>query len=214
MAIQTLGLDGTSVLAVDPAHDAARVSLRPAEVAGSFLVQVAGTTAAAPAAGANLISWRWGSATQLALVRRFRLEMMVTTASTAGIPEMACYFADGFTASDTGGTAVTLSGNTNKRRTSLAISQIASNGDFRFATGGVLTAGTRVLDTQPFMGVMAPLAVSTAPFVAEFGGSIEDEPIVFAQNEGIIVQNLSALTAAIYRYRLQIEWDEVLNATW
>src|SRR6476661_551592 len=123
MAIQTLGVDATSVLAVDPTHKAAHVTLHPTEVSGSFLVQVAGTTAAAPAAAANLVSFRWGSSTKIALIRRLRLEIMVTTASTAGIPELAAYIARSFSASDTAGTAVSLAGNIQKRRTSLAASE-------------------------------------------------------------------------------------------
>src|SRR6478752_6972391 len=213
MAIQQLGADASSILAVDPTHKAAHVTLHPTEVSGSFLVQVAGTTAAAPAAGANLVSFRWGSATKQALIRRLRLEIMVTTASTAGIPEIAAYFARSFSASDSAGTAVSLSGSNQKRRTSLATSEIASNGDFRFATGGVLTAGTRTLDPLPVLAVMVPLAIGPMN-VGEFGGSIEDQPIVLAQNEGIVVQNLTAITTGIYRYHVQMEWDEVLNANW
>lgn len=214
MAIQILGQDGSSVAAVDPTHKAQHVTLHPTEVAGSFLVQVAGTTAAAPGAAANLASFRWGDSTKNALIRRLRVEMLVTTASTAGIPEVAAYIARSFSASDTGGTAVSMAGSNQKRRTSLATSAINTNGDLRFATGGTLTAGTRTLDPLPILAVMAPLAISAAAFSGEFGGSLEEQPIVLAQNEGIVIQNLTALTAAIYRYHVQFEWDEVTTANW
>jgi hypothetical protein len=146
-------------------------------------------------------------------VRRARVEIMVATASSAGIPEIGMYFARGFTASDTGGTVISLAGNNQKRRTSLATSQINTNGDMRFATGGVLTAGTRTPDPFPVLATMAPLAVGP-PVYEEFGGSLEDEPIVLAQNEGLVLQNINALTAGIYRYHFQLEWDEVLIANW
>lgn len=213
MAIQTIGADGSSILAVDPTHKAAHVTLHPTEMDGSFLVQVAGNTAAAPGAAANLISFRSGSSTRNILIRRLRLELMVTTASTAGNPELAAYIARSFSASDTGGTAITLTGSNQKRRTSLITSEIATNGDFRFANATTLTAGTRTLDGTAFLSVMAPLAIGGA-VSAEYGGSLEDNPIVLAQNEGIVVQNLTALTTAVYRYHMMIEWDEIATANW
>jgi hypothetical protein len=213
MPVGLYGKDLASLVEVDSVHGGVHVSLRPTDVAGSFLAGLAGTTAAGPAAGANLASLRWTSATKLALIRRIRLELLVTTASSAGIPEIAAYVARSFSVSDSAGTAVTTSGDNLKRRQSLASTALAT-GDLRFATGGVLTAGTRTLDSLPIIQAMAPLAVGTGVQWAEFGGAIEDEPIVLAANEGLVIQNVAALTAGIFRFHVQLEWDEILNAKW
>ena len=216
MPVQIHGTTLPKLLEVDTDHKAARVSLRPAQVAGSYLIAIAAATAAAPGAAANLVSFRFVSATHLALIRRLKLEMLVTTAATgAGIPEMGAYLARGFSASDSGGTAVSLATNNGKRRTSFVTSQLnLSSGDFRFANAGVLTAGTRTLDALPILNVMAPIGLSTAMQVGEFGGSVEDEPIVLANNEGFVIQNVNAITAGIYRFHVQIEWDEIVAADW
>jgi hypothetical protein len=211
MAIQLLGADGTTVAKVDATHGAQRVSMRGPEATGSFLVNVQAATAAAPAAGANLVSLRWGSSTKVALIRHVRLQLIVSTASTAGLPEMAGFVARSFTVSDSAGTAVSFAGSNAKKRTSHVTSEIATNGDMRFANGGALTAGTRTLDPQPFISVVLPIALSAAYFGDVWGGPFNDSPIVLAQNEGLVFQNVTALTAAVSRYLLRIEWDEVAS---
>lgn len=208
MAIQIQGNGGTVAEVDGTIWRAARVTDRPVEygAGGFYSATISGATAAAPAAGANLVSFRWTSATLLALIRFIEIQINVSTASTVGLPTLAAYVARAFTASDTGGTAVTLTGNNNKKRTSMATSAV---GDFRFATAGVLTAGTRTLDSNPIVNVNVPLALGSN-LVKSFNiDGPGDHPIVLATNEGIVLQNVVAITTGVYQYTVRIDWAEV-----
>lgn len=163
-------------------------------------------TAAAPAAGAPLASLRWTSGSLLLLLRYIEIKIMVTTASTAGLPQFAGYVARGMSANDTGGTAMTMTGNNFKKRTSHGTTAM---GDMRWAAAGVLTAGTRALDNQPFITCASNIALgSTATALLDLDGP-GDHPIVLAQNEGIVFANVTALTAGIYQYTINVAWAEV-----
>ena len=198
-AIVVRGLPGTSLQ---------RVELRMPTADGSYVANVSGATAAGAAAGVNLVSFRWGSATKLALIRQARLSILVSTASTVGLPEMAGYITRGFTVSDSVGTAVATAGNALKKRTSHATSVVT---DFRFADGGALTAGTRTLEVRPFVVAYSPLALGTGQIGDAWGMTLNDDPIVLAQDEGLVFQNVTALTLGVYRYQLRLEWLEVTS---
>lgn len=184
---------------------------RPPEfgAGGYYRTILTALTAAAPAAGANLASFRWTSSTLLALIRRIELKLIVTTAFTGAVnPELAAYVARTFSASDSAGTAVVTTTNNMKKRTAHATSALAT-GDLRFATAGVLTAGTRTLDPQPISEVYASIAlgsVDSAIFGTEGPG---DHPIVLAQNEGLVFQNVGTTTAGIFKYIIGISWAEI-----
>lgn len=208
MAIQLQGNGGTVAEVDGTLWKAQRVTDRPIEPGSGGYYQgiVMGTTAASPAAAANLVSFRWTSSSLICLIREIKLQVQVSTASTAGLPEMAGYVARSFSVSDSSGTAVTLTGNALKKRTSYPTTSL---GDFRFASGGTLTAGTRTLDAQPIIDVSLALALGsrdTQLFNIDGPG---DHPIVLAQNEGLVFQNVTALTTGVYRYILGISWAEV-----
>ncbi len=208
MALQVQGNSGTIAEVDGTIWKAVRVTDRPVEygAGGYYHAVVTALTAAAPAAAANLVSFRWTSASLLCLIRQININIQVSTASTVGLPEFACYIARGFTASDTGGTAVTLTGNSLKKRTSFATTSL---GDFRFASAGVLTAGTRTLDTQPFIDVSTPFALGSDQTQIWGIDGPGDHPIVLAQNEGLVFQNVTALTSAVYKYTVTMHWAEV-----
>ena len=205
--------------AVDWAGDASgRGYIRPQKSDGrevypattaAFALTLSGLTAAAPAAAANLVSFRFKSTTKLCIIKSIQTRITVSTASTAGLPEFGCYVARSFGAADTGGTAVSLAGNQNKLRTSLATSEFsAGGGDIRFATAGVLTAGTRTLDTYPLITAATSLALGSTAEMDFEGEHDNDYALILTDNEGVVFQNVTALTAGIYRYHVRIIWHE------
>jgi len=208
MAIQLAGNGGTIAEVDGTIWRAQRITDRPVEygAGGYYKTAVTALTAAAPAAGANLVSFRWTSASLICLIRFCSITIQVSTASTAGLPEFAGFIARGFTASDTAGTAVTLTGNAFKKRTSMATTAL---GDLRFASASTLTAGTRTLDSQPFIDVATPLALGSQQTATWNIDGPGDHPIVLAQNEGMVFQNMTALTAGVYKYTVSLEWAEV-----
>ena len=182
-------------LEIDTAFKAARASLRPMD--GLSWMLVAGRSGALTGATANsaLFSFRNLSANPV-IVRRVGIGFVCTTAFTAA-QELAwgLKVARAFTASDTGGTQIALTGNNCKARTSLAL---PSSTDCRISSSGALTAGTKVLDTND-LGVAGAYAGAVGASVMANNNLLSPEtgayPLVLAQNEGFNIMNLVAMGA-------------------
>lgn len=184
-----------------------RVLVHPPNVLGCYSANGRTPTYGGRAAGDPLVSFRWGDATRFAIIERVQINVVTTVAATAGfLTERELVVARSFTVSDTGGTALTVTGNNQKRRTSQGTTLVT---DFR--SGGPLTAGTRTLDANPvssvigwspviFTGIAIGCAggVATAAASACAGGTGmvdmlnaingQEYPIVLAQNEGFIIR--------------------------
>lgn len=195
----------------------------PKNALGQYRIGVSSglITGAAIVAGAPLFSARWGSTTRLAVITRLSAYYVVTTAFT-GVQELGleAVLARGFTASDSGGTALTLTTNNAKMRTSQDTSSFT---DIRIAAATLLTAGTRTLDTQAIEGFSGishdpNAAAGTAQIVAQPWLGFDwmatpangEHPIVLAQDEGVVVRNTIAFPAAgAVRLWVKMAWAEV-----
>lgn len=217
MAIQIQGNGGTVMEVDGSTFRAARVTSRPIDYGalGHYRVAVNIGLLATQAANGTLFSFRWGDATRLCVVTKIRLGCMQTAAATATImPNFSVFVARGFSVSDSAGTAVTLTGNNMKKRTSMGTSLVT---DIRYsaATAG-LTAGTRTLDTQPVL-IMPTNQTITTPnpnlysLEQDYGIGDGNHPLVLAQNEGLIVQGPSVIFGAAGTANLTVEvsWAEV-----
>src|SRR6266516_5431501 len=125
MAIKIVGT--TSGTEVDSNTDKGLyVETRPPafDSLGVYHVSVpTGAIAAILAANSTLFSMRWTDATRFALIRSVQVSGIIITAPATQVPfDIQLDVARSFTASDTGGTAVTLSGNNQKMRTSMGAS--------------------------------------------------------------------------------------------
>lgn len=218
MAIIQSGVSGTALMTVDPTFAAARFSPRPIEQLGTYAV---GTfTGAYTGAGANtpLFSMRWvaGSAgqAQICIIQRMTINYVVTTGFTAAQQiGFGVYVARSFTAVDSGGTAITLTGNNAKLRTSFPTSQFAATGDMRISSTAALTAGTRTLDSQALNVVngWAPTTLVSQPLqqVTLYENFAGDTPLILQSQEGIVINNIVALGAAgVLTVGITIEWTE------
>ena len=214
MDIMIHGRQSGNIVDVDPISGALKIVPRPIDVLGSYALQaITGTMAAGLAANAPIFSFRWGNtAGRVALLRRFRIAMnSLGTGFTAGVGRFEAFFARGFTGSDTGGGAITLTSNQAKRRTSFASSLVT---DARISTTATLTAGTRTLDTLPFVGITVAVPVTTnfviqptvdlwLPFMGD-----GDWPLIFAQDEGLIIQATVPATGT-WNGQISLYWDEM-----
>jgi hypothetical protein len=133
------------------------------------------------------------------VVRRLGVGFLTTTAfTTAQAIDFGAYVARSFTASDSGGTAIALTGSNQKLRTAHTAPNAA---DARISATGALTAGTRTLDAQP-IGVVAGWAGGVgqgviSPFTANLWDQYAgDHQLVLAPNEGLIIAPLTAMGAA------------------
>lgn len=197
MAIQTQGTTG-NVMEVDTAFKAARISIRPVEVLGWNSLGASTGGLSAVAAAASIFSFRNISANPI-IMRRVGLTNITSPGFTAAqFLDFGLLVARNWTASDTGGTAIALTGNNAKHRTSLVT---PTSIDCRIATTTGLTAGTRTLDANPMSQVGTLAAAATAGVNLPGGLSnllshdAGDYPLVLAQNEGFIIQNITLMGA-------------------
>lgn len=208
MAIQIQGNGGTVGEVDGTSHRALRVAARPIEALGHYRVQTnTGTLAAALAANAQVFQFKWTDATKLAVITKLKTRFLPLTPFTAATLTdhtsfdavmVRSYAAGG------GGTALTLTGNNAKMRTSMATSLAAIN----ISTTAALTAAT-TLDAQPFAqsirkGNRVNPAAATEEVVMPTADGMEldfdmgggDYPLVLAQNEGFVIRNRTVWPAA------------------
>jgi len=146
----------------------------------------------------------------LLTVKRVSVGFVTTTAfTTAQALAYQLFFARGFTASDTGGTAIAITANQNKNRTSLAT---PTSLDCRIGSTGAITAGTRTLDTVA-LGIAggSSTAVGTSmPPTNLFSHDAGDYPIVLAQNEGLVITNNIVMgVAGVINLHVNVEFAEM-----
>lgn len=216
MALQIQGNGGT-VQEVESGTRAARVVVWPQDPAslGYYAIGIDnGTTVmtAGLAASSPIVSFRWGNS-NLCLLRSIKFGLDSITAFAAGRLDIAAFFARSFTASDTGGTTATITGNNAKKRTSFGTTLLT---ELRFSQTATLTAGTRTLDAQPFARINAVNLTASgttviAPNTTIWQRDSSDEyPIVFAQNEGFVIQ-ASVPATGTWFFACNIEWMEIAS---
>jgi hypothetical protein len=217
MAIQVQGNGGTTAEVDGTAFRALRVVPKPLDhgAFGHFRLATTVPLVVTQAANGTLFSFRWGDATRLCVIQKLRLAVLQTAAQTAtqGLRYQA-FFARSFTASDSVGTAITLTGNSMKKRTSHATSLVTDIRKSAVAAG--LTAGTRTLDAEPFLEIghvhtitnVNP-AVSEKQLDTDAGDGVH--PFVLAQNEGVIIRGPTTVFGAAGTADLLVEmaWAEV-----
>jgi len=209
--------EGNSIVLSTDLAAALRVVERPPVVLGSY--QFAGQTAGYTGltAGAILISFRWTDATKICAITRINVRVNTTTAAAAaGMIDRDVVIVRSFTAGDTGGTSITLTGNNNKMRTSNATTVV---GSIMLLSSGALTAGTGTADANA-IGLMGKQGGATEPvgltlppedlFAYNVGKNL---PIILAQNEGFRVRIPTAMpTSIVQRTLINVEWMELAAA--
>ena len=197
MAIIQSGSAAGTALLVDPAHGAARVSVRPQDVLGWYSIGAASGSLTALAANAGIFSFRNLSANPI-VVRRIGVGFVTTVPfTTAQMMSFALFAARNFTASDSGGTAIALTGANGKHRTSLGT---PTSLDCRIATTVALGGGTRTLDASA-LGIQAGWSGAAGTTISPALNNLMshdtgDYPIVLAQNEGLVIASSTAMGAA------------------
>lgn len=169
-----------------------------------------GTMAAGLASNSPIFSFRYGG-TGNAVIRRVTISAAnAGTGFAAGVGNFSLYFATAFTASDSGGTAGTLTNNQGDLRTSFPATQVS---DFRIATTGTLTAGTRTLTTDATANLLFPTSTTASINLTSPGTSIYNQsdasfyPLVLANNEGFVIQATVPATGT-WSCTVTVDWEE------
>jgi hypothetical protein len=216
----SFGIEETR-LVVDATFGSARVTEKPDEynfgvfTGGHYRLAVATGLVTGIAAASALFSVRWAQPVGFLVLRRIQAYSILTTAFTSAQQvDLDVIRVSGFTAPDTGGTALTpFTGNAQKARTIMATSQIS---DMRVATTAALGAGTRTLDPNAFAtGVATPSAANTAFQTSGYFDlysmpNSNVHPHMFGNNEGFLIRNVTAFGAAgVAKLYFTIEWAEL-----
>jgi hypothetical protein len=216
MAVIQSGTSGTTLLTVDPTFAAGHVTIRPPEILGAYQMGLVSGAYAGAAAGSTAFSFRWAPATStnLCMVRRVEVGFATVTAfTTAQAATFSIQVARQWTANDTGGTSAAFTQtNTAKLRTTMPTSGFATGGQIMISNTGAITAGTRTLDTQAMgfvTGSSTAIGTSLTP-QAVFQQQPGDYPLIFAANEGFILNNVITLGAAgVLNLYVNVEWFEL-----
>lgn len=217
MAIQIQGNGGTVAEVDGTTFRALRTMNRPLDQGSLGHYRLATTVAlvATQAANGTLFSFRWGDATRFAAITKLRLSCLQTAAATATImPTFQVFLARSFSASDSAGTAITLTGNNMKKRTNMGTTLVTDIRKSAVAAG--LTVGTRTLDAEPIMELPTNQTITT-PNAIMYEKELEIDmahgnyPVVFAQNEGFIVRGPTVVFGAAGTANLLVDlsWVEL-----
>ena len=209
--VQAAVAAATIALGPVPAASSVPMTVGPALLGSYCMGANTGTIAAGLAAGSPIYSFRYGGA-NLAIVRKVVTEADdITTAFAIGTAKLDMVAARLFTASDTGGTAATLTGNNGKLRTSFATTAVS---DLRISSTAALAAGTRTLDAQPLASIAfevgggATANTVLLPTTELYKSAIGESPFVLAANEGFVVQATVPATGTWFA-SVRVCWDEV-----
>lgn len=224
MGLKLTGNSGTDAEVDGTTFRALRVTPRPVEYGalGSYRMAafsgLMATIAAGTGSAGHVFAFRWSDATRLCLVRLLKINYTVVTGFTAA-QELSfdAFVARGYTADHGGGTALTLGGNNQKKRTSMGTSLVTTAASARIASATALTGSSFTLDANPIL-VGAGKTLAAAATVQDIafselmdmtdGGA--EHPIVLAQNEGIVVRNGILMGAGgTVRMGIQFAWEEV-----
>lgn len=217
MAIQIQGNGGTVADVDGTNYRAMRTTLRPIDY-GAFgtyrMSLLSGTMAAGLAANAEVFQFRWTDATRLCVVSAITFDGLSgsATAFAAGFGKLDVLVARSWTADGSGGGAATLTGNNQKRRTSMGTTLL---GAARIASTAALTAGTKTLDAQGIGQYSAAFGTTTStqwiPQTQLFHqvGGVES-PLILAANEGFVLRATVPATGT-WQFGVTVCWTEVAD---
>lgn len=219
MAIQIQGSGGVVAEVDGSTFRALRTIGRPFDhgALGHYRLETTVPLVATQAANGTLFSFRWGHATNLAILQQVRLSLIQTTAATATImPVYQGFIARAFTASDAVGTAITLTGNNLKKRTNMGTTLVTDIRKSAVAAG--LTPGTRTLDAEPFLQLVTNSTITTPnalTYDVEMEADLDgNHPFIFAQNEGFIIRGPTVVFGAAGTANLSVRVAWVETATY
>lgn len=233
MGIQVQGNAGVIAEVDGTTFRALRTVNRPLDhgALGHYRIQSqTGTLAAALAAGSgtagHVYAFRWGDASRFAVITKMKTRFLpltpFTSATLTDHTSFDAFIVRSYTASHSGGTALTPTGNNAKMRTNMGTSLVT---DIRISTTTALTAGTHTFDAFPFAqsirkGNRVNPAAATEETIQPTTDGMEmdfdmgggDHPIVLAQNEGFVIRNRTVWPAAgTGILTVQCAWAEVTS---
>jgi hypothetical protein len=218
MAIIQSGNNSSTYMLVDPTNQAARVTLRPNEVTGSYRAALVSGTIPSNSTAGPLATFKY-TGTGVCIIRSVQVGLNITTGYAAGGVKLGMYICRPLTTQGTGGTgttATTFNSTGNKKRSSMAVpnATIVMTGT---ASGGI-TGDTVTEDSVAYNNILLqlPAAVTTSPvdglrdFISPYNASAY--PIVLGAGEGFRIKNDTAFAATgASTLTISVEWEEATS---
>lgn len=230
-----IGTKDTQVMEVDPTFLAGRIAMRPLDhvaggrILGHYAVEHrSGELAATIGALGHLASIRWTDSTAFCVLTRIKVGYSISAAVTTAVQmNMRAVFARGFSVDFA--TARTLTNlaaipKANAMRASMNGSLMGVNGP-AISTTTVMSGQTLTADTDGFAFTVWPALVGTngtgtaVALPVGMAGEMKtlyectspyQHPVVLSQNEGVIIQPITAGPASgTFAIYVQWEWAEV-----
>jgi hypothetical protein len=218
MAIQVQGNSGVVAEVGGTSFRGSHVHVKPLEFGalGHYALTVRISSTAAQAANSRILELRNTHASNFIIPTRLTLRALQTAAGTAQENSLDCFKVTNFTVVDTTNTVTPTTGV--KRSANMAafpggaaIRHLTLTGAAAGMTGGTLTKDAQAFATLPY-NVAAAINVNNiwGPINAIPNDGLWEHPYVFAQNEGLIVENrvLNVTSYGITWY-LDLAWAEV-----
>lgn len=215
MAIQVQGNSGVIAEVSGTTFRAINTHIKPIDYGalGHYRVSVRIASSNAQAANSRIFEIRNPHATNLIIPTRLILRALQTAAGTAQENSIDCFRVTSFTAVDTL-YAATPTGSV-KRTSMLAfpgnaiVRHLVSSGNASGMTGGTMTKDYNPFATLPY-NVSSSVGTTMIWEMEVFGDSYGDHPFVFAQNEGMIIENrVSNITSYGITWYIDFSWAEV-----
>ena len=200
--------NNTVYVTVDPTYKAARTTLRPVEMEGSYRLSVRSGVIAAATAAAIQFSFRYVG-TGSCLIHSVKLGLNGIAGYTQNNISYTLNVVRGWSVSDTAGTQTTL-GNIQKLRSSMTQSMV----DARISTTGAVTAaaaGVAIEDPSAFSSIQHELSpvILSQPMKEFLIPSWYSKSLTLTPNEGFRIRNQSAYGAVgTCNIVVAVEWSE------
>lgn len=175
------------------------------------------TSALAAATAGEILQFRWVDATNLRRIRILAVTMSAivgATAFTAGPVTFSMSIARAWTGAGTGGTALTLTGNEAKLRTTENTNLVGAAGEIRVATTAALGAGTKTLATNPTASILGGAGAAASTIIPPGSALWQDfvtpygQPIVLAHQEGLSIACTALPATGSAQAAFNIFWAE------
>lgn len=209
MALQLAGATVNNIAEVELNSQALRVTPKPIDwgTLGIYGIgAVTGVMAAGLAANSPVFAFRNTTTNQYLLKRILISAGNTGTAFAAGTIVWNAFIARSWSASDTGGTALTAP---SKFKAAMAASGI---GDMRVSATATLTAGTRTKDGNPFTSLTQSIVATAGSILTQptemFRAAAGDYPVIFGQNEGFVME-ASVPATGTWTASISIIWEEL-----
>ena len=208
---------------VDQTYQALRASIRPLEWQGLFggisgghyaCDAITGTIAAGIANAAQVFQIRWADPTKLFVLLKFYVQAGTTTAfTTLNGADLELIVGHGATANGSGGNIVSLTGQGNKMRASMAPSCLVTSGEIRVSSTAALTiAPGQTLEPAGIGYARAvPFAVNTLGAQITFFDVLDapTHPLILMSGDTLVVRTANVGATGVWNAAFWWKWAEL-----